>query len=308
MKQQINGAYTVLVTPFDGRGLLDEEGLRKNIHFQISNDIDGIVALGTTGECPTLTKTEQKRVTRIAREETEGKCPLIVGTGSYSTQDTIESTLAAQDAGADAALVVTPYYNRPTQEGFYQHYSALAHAVTIPIIIYNIQSRTGQNLQTDTLKRLASLNNIIGVKEASGNIHQMMEVIEQVLPIRPEFSIMSGDDALALPLMAVGGHGVYSVLSNLFPLEVKNLCNMALRGDFIQARAMHYELLPCMRNMFLETNPIPIKTAMNLVGLAAGPCRLPLCEMNKENFEKLKSLINNTKNGSLQKMYNTSTI
>lgn len=298
MKTEICGAYTALVTPFDADGKLDEAGLRKNIQFQIANGIDGIVALGTTGEAPTLTQAEKKRVTHIAREETHGKCHCMVGTGSYSTQQTIENTLAAQDAGVDSALVVTPYYNRPTQEGLYQHFSTLAKAVKLPIVIYNIQGRTGQNLHTETLKRLAVIDNIVGVKEASGNINQMMEVIENILPIRPDFSVMSGDDALTYPLITLGGHGIYSVLGNLFPRQIKDLCDAALRGNYIQAREMHYKLLPYMRSIFIETNPIPIKAAMNSAGHAAGSCRLPLYEMSKENFEKMNYIL--TKNTSLK--------
>lgn len=290
MKPKISGAYTVLVTPFDAEGQLDEEGFRKNIRFQIANGVDGLVALGTTGEAPTLTHAEKEQVMHIARQETRGKCHFMVGTGSYSTQQTIENTLAAQEAGADSVLVVTPYYNKPTQEGLYQHFSALANAVKLPIVIYNIQGRTGQNLHTDILKRLAAIENIVGVKEASGNVIQMMEVVENILSIRPDFSIMSGDDALTYPLIMLGGHGIYSVLGNLMPRQIKNLCDAALFGDYTQARALHYELLPYMRSIFIETNPIPIKAAMNIAGHAAGPCRLPLCELSKENFEKLQDM------------------
>lgn len=291
IKTHISGAYTVLVTPFDANGRLDEEGLKNNIRFQLSNEIDGLVILGTTGECPTLTYTEKTRIMEIARNETDGKCHLMVGTGTYSTQQAIENTLAAEKIGADSVLVVTPYYNRPTQEGLFQHFLALSKATHLPIIIYNIQIRTGQNLQTDTLKRLAMIENIVGVKEASGSITQMMEVIENINPIRPDFSVMSGDDALTLPLVAMGGHGIYSVLSNLLPKQIKDLCHLALEGKIEDARHLHYELLPLIKGMFIETNPIPIKTAMNIAGLSAGPCRLPLWEMSKDNLEKLKNLI-----------------
>jgi 4-hydroxy-tetrahydrodipicolinate synthase len=291
MKPEIMGAYTVLVTPFNQQGQLDEEGLRKNIRFQLANAIDGLVALGTTGEDPTLTHSEKEQILKIARQETLGKCHLMVGTGSFSTQETIENTLEAQNARANSVLVIVPYYNRPTQEGFYRHFSSLAKAVKIPIVIYNNPIRTGQNLQTDTLKRLAAIDNIVGVKEASGSIVQMMEVIENIHPFRPDFSVMSGDDAFTYPLITLGGHGIYSILGNLFPQQMKNLCDTALNGDYESAREMHYQLLPYMRGMFIETNPIPIKAALNLSGHAAGPCRLPLCEMSKENHEKLKRLL-----------------
>ena len=292
MKNKISGAHTVLVTPFDEQGHLDEEGLRKNIQFQISHGIDGIVVLGTTGESPTLTQAEKETVIHIARQETQGKCHFMIGTGTYSTQQTIENTREAQKAGADAVLVVTPYYNKPMQEGLYQHFCALAKAVEIPIIIYNNHTRTGQNLQTDTLKRLAAIDNIAGVKESSGSVSQMMDVIENILPIRPDFSIMSGDDIFTYPLMALGGHGIYSVLGNLLPQKIKDLCDSMFQEDYAKARALHYELLPFARGMFIESNPIPIKAAMNMEGLPAGPCRLPLCEMSQHNLEKLKEILN----------------
>ncbi len=291
MQPKISGTFTVLITPFDKNGQLDVEGFRQNIRYQVSHGIDGIVVLGTTGEAPTLSHAEKEYIMRIAREESYRKCHFMVGTGSYSTQQTIENTQAAKDAGADSVLVIAPYYNRPTQEGLFQHYEALAKAIDIPIIIYNHPIRTGQNLQTETLKRLAIIENIVGVKESSGNVLQIMEVIENILPIRPDFSIMSGDDILTYPLITLGGHGIFSVLGNLLPQQVKNLCDVALTGDFSQARNLHYELLPYFRSIFIETNPIPIKTAMNLMNFPAGPCRLPLCEMNSTNVEKLKDIL-----------------
>lgn len=289
----LRGTYTALVTPFTQEGHLDEKGLRENIRFQLSHAIEGLVILGTTGEAPTLSHKEKETILSIARSETQNQCSLIVGTGSYSTQQTIENTRMAQNYGADAALVVTPYYNKPTQEGLYLHFHQLAQAVSLPLIIYNVHGRTSLNLQTDTLKRLVSLNNVVGVKEASGNLIQMMEVIEEILPLKPDFSILSGDDALTCPLIAMGGHGVISVLSNIMPQEMKRLCDLALQGDLEKARHLHYELMPYMRGMFVETNPIPIKTAMNLIGHAAGPCRLPLCDLSKNNLDKIKSLLKN---------------
>lgn len=299
MSRKISGVYTAVITPFNADGSLNEEGLKENIRFQIDNDVDGIIVLGTTGEAPTLTRAEKQRIIKIAKNETEGKIQLMVGTGSYSTQQTIENTIEAQQLGADSVLVVTPYYNKPTQEGLFLHYKALADATNSPIVIYNIQGRTGQNLHTTTLKKLAEIPAIVGVKEASGNINQMMEVIETILPMRPDFSVMSGDDALAYPLMALGGHGVYSVLSNLCPREVKSLCDAALSGDFEEARVIHYRLLPLMRDIFVETNPIPMKACMNLLGMAAGPCRLPLCNLSNDNFNKIKSTITHYTNNKL---------
>lgn len=290
MKPKIHGAFSVIVTPFNADESLHLEGLKENILFQLANGIKGIVVLGTTGEAPTLTHHEQHLIIEAARKETIGKVHLMVGTGSYSTQQTIENTLRAQHLGADSALVVTPYYNRPTQEGLYLHFKAVAESVSLPIVIYNIQGRTGQNLHTDTLKRLMTIPNIVGVKEASGNISQMMDVIEHMISLRPDFSVMSGDDALTLPLMALGGHGVYSVASNIFPKEIKALCESCSAGDYDTARAIHYELLPFIKNLFIETNPIPVKAVMNLLNMSAGPCRLPLCEMHIDNYNKLENL------------------
>jgi 4-hydroxy-tetrahydrodipicolinate synthase len=288
---RVSGVYTAIVTPFNAKGDIDEQGLRHNIRFQIEKGIDGIVSLGTTGEEPTLSQAEKEIVIRIAREETLHLVPLVIGTGSYSTEQAIQNTHLAQKLGADLALIVTPYYNRPTQEGLYRHYQAVAHAVDIPILIYNIQSRTGQNLHTDTLMRLADIPNIIGVKEASGNIAQIGEVIERIGRHRPDFSIMCGDDALTLPVLALGGHGVISVVSNLLPDAVKSLVDTLLRGDFSLAREIHFCLMPLFRAAFIETNPIPIKTAMNLWEMAAGKCRLPLCDLSPENEIKLKQIL-----------------
>lgn len=299
MKTKIYGAYTVLITPFTTEGQLDEEGLRCNIRFQIENKIQGLVALGTTGEDPTLTAVEKDRIMKITYEEIQGRCHYMVGTGSYSTQKTIENTQAAKKAGADSALVITPYYNRPTQEGLFQHYYELAKAVDLPIIIYNNPVRTGVNIETQTLKRLAVLDNIVGLKDASGNVSQMMDAIENILPVRQDFSIMSGDDILTYPLLALGGHGIYTAIGNIMPSQMRKLCETAFEGDFFTARKLHYQLLPYMRSIFLETNPIPIKTAMNIIGLPAGPCRLPLSEISKNNFEKLKTLYSNIKLNNL---------
>jgi len=289
------GVYTALITPFTSTGELDEEGLRRNIHFQLENGVDGIFVLGTTGEAPTLSAQEKEAVIRIAREEVKPPVPLIVGTGNYSTARTIAETQRAQDLGADIALVVTPYYNKPTQEGLFRHFEALCKEVKIPILPYNIQGRTGQNLSTDTLKRLAALPQIIGVKEASGSIVQMMEVIEQILSARPDFLVYSGDDNFTMPLIALGGHGILSVVSNLIPAKVVELTRLALAGDFAQARALHYELLPIFRAAFIETNPIPIKAMMHRAGLPAGECRLPLCELLPENRSRVNELIDNMK-------------
>lgn len=289
--KKIQGAYTAIVTPFDPSGQLDEEGLRRNIRFQIASEIDGIVPLGSTGEAPTLSSQEKERVINISMEEAKGKVPIIIGTGSYSTQQTIENTQLAERLGADMALVVSPYYNKPTQEGLYRHFKAIAESTSLPIIIYNVQGRTGQNVAVETIKRLADLPNIVGVKEASGNISQIGEVIEIIARHRPEFSVLSGDDNLTFPLMTLGGDGVISVVSNLVPKEIKMMVHAIASGDYEQARTLHYHLMPLFRGAFIETNPIPIKTAMNLCGMASGGCRLPLCEMLPDNETKLRNIL-----------------
>jgi 4-hydroxy-tetrahydrodipicolinate synthase len=289
---KLEGVYTAIVTPFDSKGKLDQEGLRANLRYQLHHQVKGIVVLGTTGEAPTLNAHEKQTIIEIAREEVKDKADLIVGTGSYSTEQTIEATLKAQEMGADAALIVTPYYNKPTQEGLYRHFERICKTVSIPICVYNIQGRTGQNLQTDTLHRMALFPSIIGVKESSGNILQINEVLEKVGRNHSHFRVLSGDDALTLPLMALGGHGVISVVSNLVPGPIQNLVQAALSGDFQHARHWHYQLLPLFKAAFIETNPIPIKAAMQVCGMAAGSCRLPLCDLDASNFQKLEQVLN----------------
>lgn len=286
----LKGLYTALITPFDASGHLDENGLRQIIRYQIQSGVDGIVLLGTTGEDPTLLPQEKERVIQIGVEEAKGKITLLVGTGSYSTQQTIENTRRAKRLGADAALVVTPYYNKPTQEGLFLHFQALSQAVDFPFVVYNISGRTGQNLLTSTLKRISSLPNYIGVKESSGNLLQIDEVI-QAFKNQPS-TVLSGDDTFTFPLMALGGHGIISVASNLVPKPIKKMVDACAKGDMITARNLHQQLYPLFNHIFIETNPIPIKTAMNMRGLPGGLCRLPLCNLIPDNETKLKSVIN----------------
>ncbi len=289
---ELQGIYTVLVTPFDQENGLDEKGLRKNIQRQLEANVDGIVALGTTGETPTLKSKEKERIIEIVIEEVGGKIPVVIGTGSYSTEKTIEDTLIAQNYGADAVLVVTPYYNKPTQEGIYRHFKTVANSTRLPLILYNHPGRVIQNIQLETLQRLMDIETIIGVKETAGSVSQMMEIIHLARCYRPEFKIVSGDDALTLPLIAMGGHGVFSVVSNLIPEQMKALVHTALSGNITLACAMHYQLFPLFQGANIETNPIPIKTAMNLWGQPAGGCRLPLCEMSLSNRQKLEVILN----------------
>lgn len=289
--QKIQGVYTAIITPFNSDGKLDEEGLDRNLRYQLDNGIDGIVALGTTGESPTLTHQEKVNVINISRKATSGKVPLVIGTGSYSTAQTIENTLLAEELGADAALIVTPYYNKPPQEGIYQHFKTVAESTKLPIIVYNHMGRTGQNIQTETLKRLADIPNIVAVKDSSGNLIQMSDVIEEIAFARSDFSVLSGDDQFAYPLMALGGHGLISVVSNLLPKQLRNMVHYAMEGNFANARELHFRLSPFLRVLYLETNPIGIKAAMSLCNMPAGSCRQPLCELRPENKEKLKKAI-----------------
>ncbi|WP_213105920.1 4-hydroxy-tetrahydrodipicolinate synthase [Candidatus Protochlamydia amoebophila] len=288
----LKGLYTALITPFTPTGQLDEEGLKKLIQIQLHHQVDGVVVLGTTGESPTLTQIEKRRIIEIALEEIQGRIKVIVGTGSYSTQQAIEQTRQAKQMGADAALIVTPYYNKPTQEGIFKHFEAINQAVSFPICLYNIQGRTGQNIQTHTLKRISTLSSIIGVKETSGDINQIMDVIEAFHQSHPNFAILSGDDALTLPIIALGGHGIISVVSNLVPAAMKSLVNAALNGNFKKARIIHNQLYSFIKAVFIETNPIPIKAALSLSKLPAGSCRLPLCDLSQNYSQKLAQILN----------------
>jgi len=255
----------------------------------VKNGTSGIVPCGTTGESATLSFAEHDRVIEIAIEQVNKRIPVIAGTGSNSTEEAIMLTKHAARTGADASLQVAPYYNRPTQKGLYEHFKAVAQSVEIPIILYNIASRTGVNIEPETIAKLAKdCKNIVAVKEASGNLEQM----SRVKSLCPEgFDLLSGDDGLTLPVMAIGGTGVISVVANIVPKDVAALVNEVEKGNFKKARAMHYKLLPLIKAMFLETNPIPVKTAMGLLGLCEPDLRLPLCEMSTENFDKLKKAL-----------------
>jgi 4-hydroxy-tetrahydrodipicolinate synthase len=282
----LKGTFTAMITPFlDDQ--VDEKGLVNNIQKQLAAGITGLVFLGTTGEAATLTDEEQRKVIEIGVKETKGKAIVIVGTGSNSTRQAIEKTRRAKELGAEIALIVTPYYNKPTQEGIYRHFEAITSQVDIPILVYNIQGRTGVNIETSTLLRIAGLPNVIGVKEASGNISQAGDVVLTVRKKYPSFAVLSGDDGMTLPMMALGATGVISVVSNLVPERVVSLVNSALKGQFDNARKVHEELSSLFKLAFIEVNPMPIKYAMNLCGMAAGHCRLPLCELRRENQEVL---------------------
>ena len=287
MKATFQGSLVALVTPFrDGR--IDEPKLRELVEFHVSHGTDALIPCGTTGESPTLSHDEHKRVVEIVIEAARGRVPVVAGTGSNSTAEAIDLTAHAKKAGAAGALVVNPYYNKPTQEGLYRHFKAIAEAVDIPIIVYNIQRRTAVNVETDTMARLAQIPNIVGVKEASGSLDQMSQVI---LACGPDFSVLSGDDTLTLPLMAVGGRGVVSVVANFVPRETAEMAHAALEGDWKRARDLFHRLFPLCRAMFIETNPIPVKEAMAMMGMIVPEFRLPLCRMADGNRERLRTVL-----------------
>jgi 4-hydroxy-tetrahydrodipicolinate synthase len=275
-------------------GEVDYDGFRRLLEFQMEEGIDGLLPLGTTGETPTLDEDEEERLIKIAVETVKGKVPLIIGTGSNDTRHMAVYTRRARDLGADAALVVTPYYNKPNDEGLLRHFEAAA-SEGIPVIVYNIASRTGRNIPTTLLEQIARIPGIVGVKEASGDINQMGDVIRNIkLPAEAagkDFAVLSGDDALTLPLISLGGDGVISVISNLVPGKIKALTRAGLAGDFAEARKIHYQLLPLVKAAFIETNPVPIKAAMNMAGLPAGTTRLPLGKLDPKNEAPLRAAV-----------------
>ncbi|MBN1981304.1 MAG: 4-hydroxy-tetrahydrodipicolinate synthase [Chitinivibrionales bacterium] len=284
----LHGCYVAIVTPFDASGAIDEEGLRKNIRYLIAHGVAGIVPCGTTGESATLSWKEHNRIVDVSLEEAGSKVKVIAGAGSNNTAEAIEAAQHAYENRADAILCITPYYNRPTQEGLYQHYRAIAQKVPIPLIIYNVPSRTGVTISAETLERLCAFESIVGVKEASGNLLQVSEIHRRC---GNRLAILSGDDALTLPVMACGGSGVISVIANMLPDRMVALVDAFEKKQYDVALRIHEELLPVCNALFIETNPIPIKEAMNYLGLAAGTLRLPMVAMSKNNKEALISVI-----------------
>ncbi|MBU4176900.1 MAG: 4-hydroxy-tetrahydrodipicolinate synthase [Desulfurivibrionaceae bacterium] len=285
---KFRGAFVAIVTPFiDGK--LDEQGLQDLIEFQIAGGTHGIVPCGTTGESATMSHAEHRRVVELTVKTVAGRVPVLAGTGSNSTSESIELTRAAKEAGADGALMITPYYNKPSQEGLYQHFKAVAEAVDIPIILYNVPSRTAVNMLPETVARCAQIANIVGVKEATADLNQ----ISQVIRLCPkDFAVMSGDDFTSMPTVMIGGTGVISVTSNVAPKDMAAMMDAALAGDISKAKELHYKLLPLMQAMFIDTNPVPAKTSLAMMGkIKSGLPRLPLYKMNEANEEKLKKVI-----------------
>src|SRR5277367_5267430 len=282
------GCGTALVTPFRQDQSIDEVALRSLVRRQIDGGIHFLVPCGTTGESPTLKREEHLRVVAITVEEAKGKVPVLAGAGGYNTAEVIELAHEVQQAGADGILSVTPYYNKPTQEGLYQHFKAIATAVPVPMVVYSVQGRTAVNVEPATLKRLAEIDNIVGVKEASGNIGQMASVVHQV----PEsFNVLSGDDSITIPLIALGGRGIISVVSNEIPGEMTRLAKLAMEGNFAGARALQRQWLPLMDINFVESNPIPVKAAMAMIGLCEPVWRLPMTPPSAANHAKIEAVL-----------------
>jgi len=278
------GAIVAIVTPFKN-GQVDEETYRKLIEFQIANGTDGIVPCGTTGESSTLSHEEHDRVIAIAIDAAKKRVPVIAGTGSNSTDEALRLTRHAYETGADGALMVCPYYNRPTQEGLYQHYKLIAESVPIPIIPYNIPGRTGVNMLPETVARLSGISNIVGIKEASGSLKQMQDVISLC---GDDFDVLSGDDFFTLPLLLIGGQGVISVISNIAPADMANMIDAFEAGNITQARKLHDKMVPMIDALFIETNPVPVKAALSMMGKIDYDVRLPLYKMSDSNYEILR--------------------
>ena len=281
------GIHTALITPFRS-GQVDEEALRAHVERQIEAGVDGVVPCGSTGESATLSHLEHRRVVEIVVDAVKGRVPVIAGTGSNSTREAIELTLHAKQAGADGSLLLSPYYNKPTQEGIYAHYAAIAEATRFPLVIYNIPGRTSSNIAPEIIARLARLEYVVGIKEACGNVDQIAHVIAKC---PQEFSVLSGDDSLTLPLLALGAKGVISTTSNVAPRQIGELVRRFQRGDVAGAQALHYSLLPLFDVLFCETNPIPVKAAVAELGWCSPEIRLPLTRITDANLERLKVVL-----------------
>lgn len=285
MSRAFQGVVPALITPFHIDGSFNGEGFRSNIEALCKHDISAIVPCGSTGESATLTFDEHKEIIDVAIDASP--VPVIAGTGSNSTREAVELTRYAQDAGADAALVITPYYNKPTPSGMIRHFTAVAESVDIPIILYNVPSRTGIDLKPETVIELSAVENITGIKEASGDVERVGTILRETEDIAPDFCVFSGDDALTIPILSLGGSGVISVTADIDPARMVGMVRSFMAGDIEKARKIHFELVPLYKALFCETNPIPIKRASGLIGYAAGPLRLPLTDMSKANEDML---------------------
>ncbi|MFH1798956.1 MAG: 4-hydroxy-tetrahydrodipicolinate synthase [Candidatus Omnitrophota bacterium] len=279
------GSYVALVTPFKD-GKIDEKAFRRLVQFHIDNGSDGLVPCGCTGEAATLTTDEQKHLIKVTVEMSNKRLPVVAGTGSNCTSEAVELTSYAKKSGCDGALIITPYYNKPTPEGQYRHYAEIARKVDIPIMLYNVPSRTGISILPSTVARLSKIENIVAIKEAAGSVQQVADILSLC-----DITVMSGDDSMTLPFMAIGATGVVSVVANIIPAQVRELTQSYLEGRHDESRRIHYEIMDLCKAIFIETNPIPVKTALSLMGMAEEEWRSPLCEMEKENKAKLKIVL-----------------
>jgi 4-hydroxy-tetrahydrodipicolinate synthase len=286
---KLEGSFVALVTPFQN-GQLNEQKIRELARFQIENGTDGLVPCGTTGESPTLSDEEKYRIFEIVIEEAKGKATVVAGTGTNDTAKSIKATKRAKEMGADAALIITPYYNKPTQEGLYRHFEAIAKAVDLPIMIYNVPGRTSVNILPATVARLAKIDTIVAIKEASGDLNQVSEIVTSC---GDDIRIFSGDDSLFLPILSIGGVGVVSVVANVVPQDLKSMYTSFKNGDMAGVQKWHRKLFPLCQSMFYETNPVPVKTAMNLLGKGVGDLRLPLAPMTDANQSRLGQALKN---------------
>jgi len=287
MDWEVKGTFTALMTPFKRNGEIDEEGVRRLVKSQVEAGVDGIIVCGTTGEAATLSEEEKYLLARIVLNASKGQVPVIAGAGTNNTRETVAMAKQFSDIGVNGLLVVVPYYNRPTQEGMFQHFKSVAQSTDLPIIMYNIPGRTASNLDVPTVRRLVEIKNIVGLKEASGNFAQISRLIRDIGNI----SIVSGDDPLTLPIIALGGRGVISVASNLVPEEMTKLVNSALSNDFDEARRIHSRLLPLFEVLLTETNPAPLKMAMSMFGLATNSVRLPLVPVSEQTTQKIREIL-----------------
>ncbi|MFW5688817.1 MAG: 4-hydroxy-tetrahydrodipicolinate synthase [Spirochaetota bacterium] len=288
----LSGVYTALVTPFNEDGSIDEGALRNLVDAQIDAGVNGLVPMGTTGESPTVSHEENIRVIEVVAEQAAGRTTIIAGTGSNATAEAVRMTQLAHEVGATATLQVTPYYNKPTQEGLYRHFSTIADATELPVLVYNIPGRTARNIENATMLRLATHERIVGVKEASGDMAQVMELVS----VRPDgFRVLSGDDNLVLPIMALGGEGVVSVASNIAPRLMVRLVNAVLENRLAEARELHYRLLPLFKAVFVQTNPIPIKYALATQGMIRESYRLPLVGLDESDKRKVDAILDQVK-------------
>ena len=294
---KFEGTYVAMATPFTKDRKIDEEGFRQNINYLIDQGVSGLVGAGTTGESATLNHEEHQQIIDILVDEVDGRVEIIAGTGSNATSEAVSLTQHAYDADVDAALVITPYYNKPQQHALIEHYRAIADAVDIPIIAYNVPSRTGLNMDVETIVELAKIEGIDAVKEASGSVDKVSDIYRALTHegLEDDFNILSGEDSLTLPIMAVGGTGVISASANVDARRMVLMVDSILNDDYTRAMELHYEMVELIRALFIETNPVPVKTAMNLMGLPSGPLRLPLVEMKEENLEILKKALKDSK-------------